>query len=172
MISLSTPVGATSRTHRYHLVRPNGILWSFSAKKPWRISKVSGENFSPMMTSSNGNIFRVTGHLCGDSPVNGEFAAHWPVTRSFDVFFDRRLNERLSKQSWGWRFETPSRPFWRSSNAVPYLRIDRWGLNCSLAAQPFWYVSDCFFLSPGTPVLSSKACTRQLIQYKDVVLPA
>ena len=26
-----------------------------------------------MMTSSNGNIFRVTGHLCGDSPANGEF---------------------------------------------------------------------------------------------------
>ena len=25
-----------------------------------------------MMTSSNGNIFRVTGHLCGNSPVTGE----------------------------------------------------------------------------------------------------
>ena len=32
-----------------------------------------------------------------------------PVTRSFDVFFDLRLNKRLSKQSWGWWFETPSR---------------------------------------------------------------
>ena len=29
----------------------------------------------------------------------------WPVTRSFDVFFDLRLNKRLSKQSWGWWFE-------------------------------------------------------------------
>ena len=29
-----------------------------------------------MMTSSNGNIFRVTGHLCGNSPVTGEFPAH------------------------------------------------------------------------------------------------
>ena len=36
-----------------------------------------------MMTSSNGNIFRVTGHLCGDSPVPGEFPAQRPVTRSF-----------------------------------------------------------------------------------------
>ena len=26
-----------------------------------------------MMTSSNGNIFHVTGHLCGNSPVTGEF---------------------------------------------------------------------------------------------------
>ena len=47
-----------------------------------------------MMTSSNGNIFRVTGHLCGNSPVPGEFPAQRPVTRSVDVFFDLRLNYR------------------------------------------------------------------------------
>ena len=40
-----------------------------------------------------------------------------PVTRSFDVFFDLRLNKRLSKQSWGWWFETPSRALWRHCNA-------------------------------------------------------
>ena len=51
------------------------------------------------MTSSNGNIFRVTG------PVFGEFTGHRriprtkPVTRSFGVFFNLRLNERLSKQN-------------------------------------------------------------------------
>ena len=56
-----------------------------------------------MMTSSNGNIFRVTGHLCGDSPVSGEFPAQRPVTRSFDVFFDLRLNKRLSQPTWGYR---------------------------------------------------------------------
>ena len=63
-----------------------------------------------MMTSSNGNIFRVTGPLCG------EFTGHPWITRtkaSFDVFFHLRLNKRLSKQSWGWWFETPSRPLWR-----------------------------------------------------------
>ena len=43
----------------------------------------------------------------GNSPVTGEFHAQRPATRSFDVFFDLRLNKRLSKQSWGWRFETP-----------------------------------------------------------------
>ena len=31
----------------------------------------------------------------------GEFPAQTPVTQSFDVFFDLRLNKRLSKQSWG-----------------------------------------------------------------------
>ena len=44
----------------------------------------------------------------GNSPVT----AQRPVTRSFDVYFDLRPNKRLSKQSWGWWFETPSRPLW------------------------------------------------------------
>ena len=48
--------------------------------------------------------------LCaGNSPVTGEFPAQRPVTRSFDFFFDLRLNKRLSKQSWGWWFDMPLR---------------------------------------------------------------
>ena len=57
-----------------------------------------------MMTSSNGNIFRVTGPLWGES--TGGFHSQRPVARSFDVFFDLRLNKRLSKQLWGRWFET------------------------------------------------------------------
>ena len=34
----------------------------------------------------------------GNSPVSGESFLQRPVTRSFDIFFDLRLNERLSKQ--------------------------------------------------------------------------
>ena len=52
----------------------------------------------------------------GNSPVPGEFPAQRPVTRSFDVFFDLHLNKRLSKQSWGWWFETLSCPLWRHCN--------------------------------------------------------
>ena len=48
-----------------------------------------------MMTSSNGNIFRVIGPLCGEFTGPGEFPTQRPVTRSFDVFFDLRLNKRL-----------------------------------------------------------------------------
>ena len=54
----------------------------------------------------------------GNSPVPGEFPAQRPVTRSFDVFFDLRLNKRLSKQSWGWWFETLSCPLWRYCNDI------------------------------------------------------
>ena len=52
----------------------------------------------------------------GNSPVPGEFPAQRPVTRSFDVFCDLRQNKRFSKQSWGWWFETLSRPLWRHCN--------------------------------------------------------
>ena len=36
--------------------------------------------------------------LCaGNSPVTIEFPSQWPVTQSFDVFFDLRLEEQSSK---------------------------------------------------------------------------
>ena len=69
-----------------------------------------------MMASSNGNIFRVTGHLCG------EFTGpRWiPRTKASDAelwcFFYLRPNILLSKQSWGWWIETPSHPLWRLCN--------------------------------------------------------
>ena len=69
-----------------------------------------------MMTSSNGNIICVTGPLCGE--FTGDFPTLKLVTRSFDVFFDLRLNKPLSKQARGWWFETPSHPLWRHCNAV------------------------------------------------------
>ena len=52
--------------------------------------------------------------LCArNSPVTGEFPGQRPVTQSFDVFFDLRLNKRFSKQSSGMWIETPSRSLWR-----------------------------------------------------------
>ena len=70
---------------------------------------------SVMMTSSN--FFRVTGPLCG------EFTGHrWiPLTKGqwhgalmFSLIC--ALNKRLSKQSWGWWFGTPSGSLWRHCN--------------------------------------------------------
>ena len=62
--------------------------------------------------------FSVVQALCvGNSPVSGEFPSQRPVTRSFDAFLDLRLNKRLSKQSWGWWFKSPSRSLWRHCNA-------------------------------------------------------
>ena len=67
-----------------------------------------------MMTSSNGNIYTLLAICAGNSPVPSDFPTQRPVTRRYD--FDLRPNKRLSKQSWGWWFETPSRPLWRHRN--------------------------------------------------------
>ena len=61
------------------------------------------------------------------------------MTRSFGVFFDLHLNNRLSTQSRGWWFETLSRPLWRHSNVLSYecgssqcrrLTFDSWLFQC------------------------------------------
>ena len=74
-----------------------------------------------MMTSSNGNIFRVTGPLCGEFTGPGEFPTQRPVTWRFDVFFDLHLNKRLSKQPWGWWFDTLSWSLWRHCNVIAWI---------------------------------------------------
>ena len=82
------------------------------------LSSIALGSLSPTftMTSSNGIIFRVAGPLCGEFTGPGEFPTQKPVTRSFDVLFDLRLNKRLSKQPWGWWFKTPPWSLWRHCN--------------------------------------------------------
>ena len=64
---------------KYSIVR---VKWKISW---WRHQM---ETFSPLLA------------ICvGNSPVSGEFPAQRPATQSFDVFFDQRLNKRLSKQT-------------------------------------------------------------------------
>ena len=57
--------------------------------------------------------------LCArNSSVTGEFPSQRPVTRSFDVFFDLRLNKRLGKQSRHWWLGTQSRLLWRHCDDI------------------------------------------------------
>ena len=93
MVSSQTQVLEPDFIARWRLT--SGVSW-------WRHQM---ETFSALLAICAGN-----------SPVPGEFPAQRPVTRSFDVFFDLRLNKRLSKQSWGWWFETLSHPLWRHRN--------------------------------------------------------
>ena len=96
------------------LTSPRGcVLFGFLYGTMTLLTTSSGDY---MMTSSNGNIFRVTDPLCGEFTGPGEFPAQRPVTRSFDVFFDLRLNQRLSKQPWDWWFETPVWSLWPHRN--------------------------------------------------------
>ena len=76
------------------------------------------ETFSALLALSAGN-----------SMVTSEFPSQRPVTWSFDVFLDLRLNKRLIRQSWGWLFETPWRSLWRHCN-VCYARMSNiWKIN-------------------------------------------
>ena len=104
---------------------------------------IPGETFR-MMTSSNGNFSRVNGPLCGEFTGSGEFPAQRPVTRSFDVFFDLRLNKRLSKQPWGWWFETPSWSLWRQCNGIADPLYDKaTGLTLSHYLNHRWIIANC-----------------------------
>ena len=63
--------------------------------------------------------FSASLNLCeGNPPVTGGFPSQRPVKRSSDVFFDPRLNKRLSKQSERQRLETPPRLVWRHCNEL------------------------------------------------------
>ena len=100
-------------------------------KRWWRHQM---ETFSALLT------------LCvGNSPVAGEFPAQRPVTRSFDVFFDLRLNEWLSKQSWGWWFETPSRSLWRHCQHFPNYGPFVWSTMDSRYKGPVMRSFEIFF---------------------------
>ena len=68
-----------------------------------------------------------------------QFPAQRPVTRSFDVFFDLRLNKRLSKQPWGWWFETPSHPWWRHCNVICCLSFKLCCYHCCVPFKLIFY---------------------------------
>ena len=89
IIAKSLRYGAIKKKKNVCLLKRGvtGVSW-------WRHQM---ETFSALLTIYAGN-----------SPV--------PVTRSFDVFFDLRLNKRLCKQSRRWWFETPSSLLWRHCN--------------------------------------------------------
>ena len=84
------------------LFRKNTGRRILHATAPWDPALLDGH--SPvrllprsMMTSSNGNIFLVTGPLWGEFTGHRTHSSQRPVTQSFDIFFDLRLNKRLSK---------------------------------------------------------------------------
>ena len=77
---------------------------------------------------------------------------HRPAMRSFDVFFDLRLNKQLSKQSWGWWFETPSRTLWRHCNGVTRVNRSLEHTTHLFAYLKIWVsevISACVMTYPG-----------------------
>ena len=111
------------------------------------------QNNDNNVSRSNGNIFRVTGPLWGNSPVTGEFPSKRPVTRSFGVFFDLRLNKWLNKQSRRRWSETSS--LWRHYNVQWHLytaTIELSGVNAggfSRQGEWTWAMGELWCVCPA-----------------------
>ena len=97
------------------------------------------ETFSALLALCEGNQ--------GNPPVTGGFPSQRPVTWSFDVFFDLRLNKQLSKQSKRWSIVTPSHPLWRQCNV-------KWISDGScihdIAQHPRFRVREAFSTTPAS----------------------
>ena len=83
---------------------------------PRYVISIISTQYAIHWNDDNGKISTLLAFYAGISPVTGEFPSHRPVTRSFDVFFDLRLNKRLGKQSRRRCFETSLRLSWRHFN--------------------------------------------------------
>ena len=111
-------------------------------------------------------FFALLAICAGNWPVPGEFPAEMTVTRSFDVFFDLRLNKRLSKQSWGsgWWFETLSRPLWRHCNVLVQLSSLVWeGPKTSML---IWYIFPPFQEHSVSDMLKVKVPLDRNVRFK------
>ena len=100
----------------------------------------------------------------GNSPVPGEFPAQRPVTRSFDVFFDLRLNKRLTKQSWGWWFETLSRPLWRHRNGMTKTLLTSQSTGQYDVCGPRWHQQRHIYIHVS--------CSNSMIAKNEITSPA
>ena len=106
------------------LVRKGTICVEFARRNKNITCSTSDTNIRmPWWRHQMGTFSALLALCAGNSPVSGEFPLQRPVTRSFDVLSDLRLNKRLGKQSWRWWFETPSRSLWRHHNGR-YLHHD------------------------------------------------
>ena len=125
-----------------------------------------------IMTSSD-ETFPASLVICaGNSPVTGEFPAQRLVTRNFDVFFNLRLNKRLSKQWRGWWFETPSRSLLRHCNicmnwfaSVNYIfvMINRF---MDIKWNAWWRIWTPAFWEPPAPPFYCKAMNKWSWRYR------
>ena len=110
-----------------------GLLYHHSVAW-WRHQK---ETFSALLAFCAGN-----------SPVTGEFLSL--ATRSFDDFFDLRLNKQ-SRCRW---FETPSRSLWR---------------HCNECIHPIQGITTVWGILPKLNSIWKRTTSRLLIAYFPVV---
>ena len=93
---------------RHNLCGLKGILTGIFHINPGCRKYISQLFYIPWWRHQMETFSALLAICAGNSSVPGEFPTQRPVTQSFDVFFDLHLNKRLSNQSRGCWFETPS----------------------------------------------------------------
>ena len=88
----------------FHVLTSSYLLWLW-----WRHQM---ETFSALLALCEGNH-----RSLADSPYKKK-----PVMRSFDVFFDLRLNKRWTDNRDSSDYYTPSRSLWHHCNVMTYVR--------------------------------------------------
>ena len=104
---------------RPNVMRINVMLFKAQCHEIWFVGRKT--NVMTFIGVGKGDRFIGLGSTHDDVIEWKHFPRYWPFVREIHrspvwFFFDLRLNKRLSKQSWGWWFETPSRPLWRQCN--------------------------------------------------------
>ena len=136
-----SPYGVT----RPQSVIPNSFSKSCSDNSRWQNPFAMSHSLRHQMETFSTSLAR----CAGNSPVSVEFPLQRPVTQSFGVFFDLRLNKWLYEPSWGWWFGTPSRSSCRHCNDV-VCRSSWYMLNtraCCLALSTKNQTSHCGLFS-------------------------
>ena len=95
--------------------------WRYCCWPGWLMMTDPGKK-DCIMTSSNGNTSASRALCEGNPSVTDGFPSQRPVVRSFDVFFDLRLNKRLGKQSRRRWVETTLSSLWRHCNGMEMQR--------------------------------------------------
>ena len=89
--------------------------------------ETTGQRWLPLAKASDAGLWCFL--WCVPKCTTEQTSHQWiprtkPLTRSFYIFFDLRLNKRLSKQSWCCWLETLPGPLWRHCNAVYVSRMN------------------------------------------------
>ena len=97
----------------------------------------------------------------GNSQVPGEFPTQRPVKRSFDAFFDLRLNKRLSKQSWGWWLVRYRAHY----DVIVMVQSCYWSMKSNATVAPYHYVLCYLVWTPIGSIYGQLYWQRHWLRY-------